>query len=161
MFGFGKKRAAEVNTGLPDGIYRQHRQEDVEHFTQLAVDAFPDLAGRVRCFGADWLGRQFASDAARGGEVLLIEPGTGELLEIPVDVETFHAEELVEQADAAAALFFYREWLAAGGAVPGYDQCIGYKVPLFLGGADTPDNLELGDFDVYWTVCAQLLAQSR
>lgn len=72
-----------------DGAYRLHRVDDVDHFTSLASTAFPAFADRIECFGADWLGRQFARDRARiaGGEplVLMLEPGTGEALEIPAD----------------------------------------------------------------------------
>jgi hypothetical protein len=48
--------------------------------------AFPDFATRACPFGSDWLGRLFAVDSARveNGEplVLMMEPGTGEVLEI-------------------------------------------------------------------------------
>ncbi len=43
--------------------------------------------------------RQFALDPA--GQVLLFEPGTAEVLEIPCGFERFHDEELVDEADAA------------------------------------------------------------
>jgi hypothetical protein len=33
---------------------------------------------------------------------------------------------------------------------------VGYRVPLFLGGSDTLENLEVTDLDVYWTICGQL-----
>jgi len=137
----------------------------VEHFTRLASAAFPALADRIECFGADWLGRQFATDRGRieSGEplVLMLEPGTGEALEIPVSVADFHAHELIEEADAVVALSFFGDWVSAGGARPGYAQCIGYKVPLFLGGHDEIANLEMIDLDVYWTLTAQLLSKTR
>ncbi|CAE6797130.1 hypothetical protein R75461_05007 [Paraburkholderia nemoris] len=38
-------------------------------------------------------------------------------------------------------------------------QCVGYKRPLFLGGADELHNLELTDLDVYWTLSSQMIAQ--
>lgn len=147
------------------GAYRLHRPEDVARFTALAVEAFPQFADRIECFGADWLGRQFATDQGRVVEgepqVLMLEPGTGEALEIPVDRETFHAAELVDEPDAAAAYSFFEQWLAVGGIRPEYDQCIGYKRPLYLGGSDDVTNLEAIDFDVYWSLSAQILAQAR
>lgn len=159
---FGRPKPATAD--LP-GLYRRHREEDVERFTALAEAAFPDLKGAIRCFGADWLGRQFATDARRveGGkpQVVLIEPGTGEVLEIPADIDSFHTTILVDEADAAVAEPFYRDWLASGGARPAYDQCIGYIRPLFLGGADDLGNLELSDLDVYWTITGQILTQIR
>lgn len=33
---------------------------------------------------------------------------------------------------------------------------MGYKVPFFLGGEDSPDNMEVIDSDVYWTMTGQL-----
>ena len=148
-----------------DGAYRRHRPEDVARFTDLAIEAFPEFEGRIECFGADWLGRQFATDRLRvaDGEpqVIMLEPGTGEALEIPVDQHAFHDEELVQEPDAAAAYSFFTQWAASGGTKPAYDQCVGYKQPLYLGGADDLGNLELVDFEVYWSISAQLLAKIR
>jgi len=150
---------------LVQGAYRLHREEDASRFTALAKDAFPEFASRIECFAADWLGNQFATDAGRvvGGQplILLLEPATGQALEIPANFDEFHARELVEHADACVALKFYKGWIASGGAVPGYDQCIGYKRPLYLGGLDDLENLKISDFDVYWTISGQLLAKTR
>ena len=154
----------EIVTYL-DGAYRLHRPEDVARFTALAVEAFPQFADRIECFGADWLGRQFATDQGRvvAGEpqVLMLEPGTGEALELPVDRTSFHTEELVNEPDAAAAYSFFEEWLDAGGVRPEYDQCVGYKRPLYLGGRDDITNLEALDLEAYWTLSAQILDQVR
>jgi hypothetical protein len=70
----------------------------------------------------------------------------------------FHDEELVEYRDAALASGFFDTWaLDHGSALPlAGDHCVGYRVPLFLGGRDTVDNLEVIDLDVYWTTCGQL-----
>jgi hypothetical protein len=148
-----------------DGAYRLHRPEDVPAFTRLAQAAFPEFSERIVCFGADWLGRQFATDASRlvSGvpQVLMLEPGTGEALEIPVDQRAFHEHELAEEPDAVAAYSFFKSWLAAGGVCPAYTECVGYQRPLYLGGADEMANLHVVDLDVYWTLSAQLLAQVR
>jgi len=171
MFGWGKKAKPDADAGMQEagshlqGAYRLHRPDDVARSTLLATQAFPAYTGQISCFGADWLGRQFATDEGRilDGKplVLLLEPGTGKALEIPLDRAAFHERELVEEPDAAVAYSFFQQWLAAGGSRPHYDQCIGYRRPLFLGGADELTNLEISDFDVYWTISAQLLAQIR
>ena len=41
------------------------------------------------------------------------------------------------------------------------DECVGYRVPLFLGGQDVVDNLEVSDLGVYWSLCAQLRQGTR
>jgi hypothetical protein len=147
------------------GAYRLHLSEDIEKFTALAAQAFPDVAERITCFASDWAGRQFATDEARliKGErqILLLEPGTGEALHIPAGLDTFHTGELVQQPDAVAGVSFFHQWLAVGGQAPMYGQCVGYKKPLFLGGEDEVTNLELVDFAIYWVLAAQILEQVR
>src|SRR4051812_45228190 len=77
-----------------DGAYRLHDTDDVGRFTALAAEAFPEFASRITCFAADWAGSQFATDEARvvGGErqILLLEPGTGKVLQIPAGLDSFH-----------------------------------------------------------------------
>lgn len=91
-------------------------------------------------------------------QVLLLEPGAGEALEIPVSLAKFHNEELSEHADAGLASSFYQSWSRAiRESLPlGREQCVGYGVPLFLGGNDDIENLEVMDVDVYWTLSGQL-----
>jgi hypothetical protein len=89
----------------------------------------------------------------------MFEPGTGEVLNIPSNIESFHDKELIEFAEAALAVGFYQEWLASGGVVPAYIQCIGYKRALFLGGTDDVSNLEVSDLDVYWHIFGQLITK--
>lgn len=172
MFGFGKKKAAGGGGGidwpaeptLDDlialGAYRRLDGAEIAAVREEVFAAFPDFAGLAEIFGTDWLGRVFA-EQGDGGTVLLLEPGTAEVLEIPVDIAEFEASELVDNPDAALAWGFYQSWRNAGGAAPGPGQCIGYRKPLFLGGPDTFDNLELVDLSVYWSVTAQIIAQVR
>ncbi|WP_277621809.1 T6SS immunity protein Tdi1 domain-containing protein, partial [Caballeronia zhejiangensis] len=47
------------------------------------------------------------------------------------------------------------------GAAPSYEECVGYRIPLFLGGKDVMDNLETSNLDVYWTLMAQLIRKAR
>ena len=93
----------------------------------------------------------------------MIEPGTGEILQIPMSFVDFHNSELVDQRDAVVAFTFFNEWIAANpDALPlGPDRCVGYRVPLFLGGRDELANLEETDLWVYLSISAQLLAQTR
>lgn len=142
------------------GLYRIHSPDSARAATALVVEAFPEFAHRVSCFGYDWLGRQFSLDATRGQgndpEVLMFEPGTGEALEIPVPFSRFHDEELVDYADAALAVNFFDKWRRAGGQSPDFNECVGYRTPLFLGGDDEVANLEISDLEVYWTLFGQL-----
>ncbi len=147
------------------GLYRIHAVREMVRWTDTVATAFPSFKDRIFCFSYDWLGRHVAIDFQRRQQsqclILMLEPGTGQALEIPTTFADFHAQELVHHQDAALAVDFYRAWRAQGGSAPDVTQCVGYKQPLFLGGSDSADNLELADMDVYWSLCGQLLAKTR
>lgn len=144
-----------------NGLYRLHSGRDIPMWTLYVESAFPQFKGRIVCFAFDWLGRHFALDKKRVNDhqmqVLLFEPGAGEVMQIPANFHLFHNSELVQFRNDALASDFFSQWLDSGGTSPNHAQCIGYKVPLFLGGTDTIDNLEVSDMDVYWAVCTQTL----
>lgn len=142
-----------------------HEADKVPNWTHAACEAFPQFKDRIECFAFDWLGRMFALDSKRSvnGEpgVLMLEPGTGQALEIPATFLSFHCEELIEYADAALAKTAYEQWRKENPAPLAHTECAGYKVPLFLGGEDTVSNMERVDMEVYWELCTQLLKQTR
>ena len=94
--------------------------------------------------------------------MLLVEPGTGEVLEIPLSLGPFH-EQLDDLREAALAAGFFEQWSVANPiSVPLREtDCVGYQVPLFLGGKDIVANLEVIDIEVYWTLCGQLRQGTR
>lgn len=139
-----------------NGLYRIHRNEDFDKWTQIVESVFPKYKGKILVFGYDWLGRQFALNL-NTGTVLLFEPGTGEVLNIPADFENFHNEEITEYSEDSLASDFFEEWYASEqGKALSHDQCVGYKIPLFLNGEDNLSNLEVSDMDVYWTLMGSL-----
>jgi len=93
-------------------------------------------------------------------EVLLFDIGAGEALEIPTAFSDFHDVELTEYTDAALASDFFEQWLHVHPEPIPFDRCVGYDVPLFLGGTDDLRNLSLTDLDVYWTLTGQLRARA-
>lgn len=147
------------------GLYRVLRSEQVAAATQAMEGVFPEYRDRVVPFGFDWLGRHFASDLKRveNGQplVLMLEVGAGEAMEIPASVMGFHNTELVNYADDALAVPFWRQWRSLNPADLVFTDCVGYKVPLFLGGADVVDNLEVIDASVYVEICGLLRRKAR
>ncbi|MFF1254966.1 T6SS immunity protein Tdi1 domain-containing protein [Pseudarthrobacter sp. NPDC058329] len=152
-------------TTFDGGLYRVHSAASSREASEAAAYAFPALKTAWVCFGFDWLGRQFALDFHRGSpenpEVVLLEPGTGEALEVPVAFSDFHDYGLSRYRDSCLLPDFFRNWRASGGQEPKFNQCIGYKTPLFLGGSDDESNLELTDIDVYWSITGQLIVATR
>ena len=151
---------------LDEGLYRVHTPASAIEWAGAIAEEFPTFQGRALPFGFDWLGRQFATDRDRtsssGHLCLLLEPGTGEALELPYTVVELHQSGLIDQADAALAVGFYRSWRHDAEDIEAllYDECVGYRVPLFLGGADETSNLERTDMAVYWSLVGQMFVQS-
>lgn len=147
------------------GVYRIHTPSTARVFNEEVRLAFPEHSESTFCFGFDWLGRQFSLDPKRtkGDQplVLMFEPGTGEVFEVPSTFKEFHNVELTDYAEEALALGFFHKWLEEGNRPPEFHECVGYKTPLFLGGEDTTDNLELCDSSVYWHVSAQLVRKTK
>ncbi|RFC50095.1 MAG: protein of unknown function (DUF1851) [Verrucomicrobia bacterium] len=147
------------------GLYRVLHSKQVAAAIQAMESVFPEYRDRIVPFGFDWLGRHFASDLKRveNGQplVLMLEVGAGEAMEIPASVTDFHNTELVDYADDALAAPFWRQWRSLHPADLAFADCVGYKVPLFLGGADAVDNLEVIDLEVYVEICGQLRRKAR
>ncbi|MCC7000381.1 MAG: DUF1851 domain-containing protein [Deltaproteobacteria bacterium] len=147
------------------GVYRTHSALEMEKWTALVGEAFPEQRDHIVCFAFDWMGRQYAIDSSRrvGGTpgVLLFDPATVKSFEVPATLETLHEEELADHGVEDLAVPFFQEWIASGGSAPRHDQCVGYKKPLFLGGDDDVTNLEITDMEVYWAISTQIWEQVK
>lgn len=147
------------------GIYRIHEINKIRHWTEIATKAFPQFKGVICSFASDWMGRQFALDlrSLKGGspEILLIEPGSGKAYVIPLGIEEFHNQELVNEHEPALGSDLYEDWVSSGEKPPKKNQCIGFKVPLNLGGDEEIENMEEVDLEVYWDISTQVLNKVR
>jgi hypothetical protein len=143
------------------GVYRVYAAGQIEAATERIERAFPDFKGRIICFAYDWLGSHCALDMERKQNdeplILLFDIGLGQALEIPATLEEFHDKELISNANDAVALETYKEWYEVNKIDITQNQCVGYKIPLFLNGQDSVENMELIDLDVYVEICGQLL----
>ena len=147
------------------GLYRVLRSEQLGDAKAAMERVFPEFRGRIEPFAVDWLGRHFALDNGRilngSPQVLMLEVGAGEAMQIPASVADFHNVELVEYGDDALSVPFWNRWHERNPANLEHAQCVGYKVPLFLGGADDIQNLEVIDLSVYVEICGQLRNRTR
>lgn len=142
-----------------DGLYRVHSAESSRKASAMVSMAYPEFGFPIIPFGFDWLGRQFVLDLRSGKsdpDVLLLEPGTGEWFEIPRKFSSYHDDELVRNPEPSLAVSFFNEWKSVNPANLAFNECVGYKVPLFLGGDDQVHNLEVSDIEVYWGLMGQL-----
>ena len=82
------------------------------NWCSIVEQAFPKYKNYIDVFGYDWLGRIFAINKINN-HILLFEPGTGEVLDIPVTFEEFHDSEIVECHEDCLASEFFQEWFLA------------------------------------------------
>lgn len=163
--GFKELLSSYQGCSFGEGMYRLHNYNNIDKWNKVVLEAFPEYKDRIQCFGYDWLGRQFALDKSRviegEAQILMFEPGTGEVLEIPCNFMQFHNEEITNYHDACLASEFFSDWMRINKTKLAEQECAGYKVLLFLGGADAVENLEKSDLGVYWSICAQLINKTK
>jgi len=157
--------SAYAGVSVAAGLYRIHDIETIDTWNGIVSEAFPNFHSNFSCFGFDWLGRQFALDGERltagEPEVLMFEPGSGEVFEIPATFASFHNDEIINYSNEALAADLFEEYLQNQNVKLTPAHCVGYKVPLFLGGEDNLGNLEVIEMEVYWVLCGQLFNQTR
>ncbi len=140
-----------------NGVFNSFSNDNVTKWSMIVTEAYPEFCDCFKLFGYDWLGRCFGIDLRDRtfGNVLMFEIGTNDVLEIPCSFDEFLNEEIPMYADACLAMNFFDEWLENGEKCT-YGRCAGYKVPLFLGGEDSINNLEDSDMEVYWSIITQV-----
>lgn len=141
-----------------NGLFSSFSKMEINKWTDIVYEAFPNFKGLFTLFGYDWLGRCFGVDLRRNtyGNILMFEIGTDDVLEIPCTFESFLNVEIPMYTDACLAMNFFNEWMIVFGKTIEHGRCAGYKIPLFLGGEDSVDNLEDNDMEVYWSVITQI-----
>ena len=137
-------------------IFSTFTLENTQEWTQLIKDAFPGFDVEFSLFAYDWKGSCYGV-RHDDDTVLLFELCDGNVYEIPVPMLEFLDDMLPKQAEDILRIPDYRAWLRKHhDGEPGPYQCISHRVPLFLGGEDTVDNMELSDLNVVWSLYPQL-----
>lgn len=147
------------------GLLAVHSQASASRASRLIAEAFPDFPGAYQALAQDWLGRQFAVGVTPGTsyaqQVLLFEPGSGEAFEVDADIPRLFNVEFVSDPTTYLAADLFADWIRAGGRLGWPDGCVGFKVPLFLGGEGVVENLEPVDLEVYWSLLGQMRSRTK
>lgn len=136
------------------GLFNSFATEDLDKWQKIVTNVYPEFENGFKLFGYDWLGRCLGIDIRDKNkeQILMFEIGTHDVLEIPCTFEEFLNEEIPLYADACLAESFFMEWLDETNIEISKGKCIGYKVPLFLGGEDSVENLKECDMEIYWSM---------
>ncbi|HXB07911.1 MAG TPA: hypothetical protein VNW04_12355, partial [Puia sp.] len=94
--------------------------------------------------------------------IYVFDCATMEVLYFDQHVIDYHTITLVEDREDQFAASLYFELLEYLG-LPGlpFDKCLGYTRPLFLSGNNDPDNYELIDMEVNWSISCQIYEQIK
>tara|TARA_R110001592_G_scaffold360923_1_gene670308 strand:- start:903 stop:1523 length:621 start_codon:yes stop_codon:yes gene_type:complete len=148
-----------------DNVYRIFSMDQALRLGEIISTCFEGYGEDVFCFGADWMGRVFATNAGElvdsKPSIIMFHPEYGEIYSIPYNILDFHNKALVELAEEVVAVTFYHDWLNSGGERPSATQCVSHEVPLLFGGADDISNLKLVDLEAYWVISAEIIIQTR
>jgi hypothetical protein len=140
-----------------NGLYRIHQTNDLKKWNDIIERTFPMTIGKVSVFGYDWLGRHFAI-YSETETVILLEPGTGEVFDTCLNFYDFHNIEIPNNHINCLSSEYFKEWYEASNHyILPHNKCVGYKIPLFLNGKDTIENMEVSDMEVYWEIMMPLI----
>lgn len=144
------------------GLYKIHSLGSSLHWSMLIGKYFPGYARRILPFGFDWMGRQFCIDKTNEKIIFMFDPATAEDFEVHTTLAEFHNSDLVRDRDNTVAERLFHEALKYLGLLKiQYQECLGYKIPLFLSGEDKVTNYEVIDVEVSWEFQLQIYAQTR
>ena len=158
--------AGYCGASFNDGHLRFHDSDSGPLYREHVREAFgAALPPDADVLAVDWMGRQIVTSASGAPDPVLYvaDIGTG----LVTEFLTLSEFTFALKRDHGAVAFdeqLYVAWKASVGIVDrviAFDECVGYATPSFLGGADSVDNLEFGDLDVYWTIGSQIFQQVR
>lgn len=158
--------AAKFIKSLPFGVYNRGlyallNTSESAAATERISKVFPTAAGNVSAFAADWMGRVFALDATMPDETGSATVACFDLAE-PSSFTTeanfidFHNRTAVEMTAGLFNLNQFEEWTTSNQPPEDGSTCIGYKVPLFLNGPDSVNNMESTDRLIYWQIVSEM-----
>jgi hypothetical protein len=143
-----------------NGLYRLHTFESCLRWSSIIPEYFEAYQNNMLPFGFDWMGRQFCMSTADSGSIYLFDPATEEVLDIDQSLHSLHNVLFTnDAADVLDAELFGRLRAFYSLQEISFDQCLGFRIPLFLGGVDALENYEICNMEVYWEITKQLKRQ--
>jgi hypothetical protein len=139
------------------GLYRLHTFKSSIQWSLIIGNYFNRYKLKIYSFGFDWMGRQFCMSSSDDNLLFMFDIAATEYFEHQQDLELLHNDDFVNETDNMLSSDLYSQILKYYNLESiGYNECLGYKIPLFLGGNDSIDNYYLSDTEVYWDLQHQL-----
>lgn len=150
-------------TTFNNGLLRFHNEESGALAQQNLYDFFGDRAAELTPFAVDWRGRHFCRVQIEGNDVALRADSA--FMEASPMADYHDTIAFLLQSDGAADMLeadvMEKSFEALGVYGLKFTDCIGLKIPAFLGGEEEISNFEVNNMDVYWTFNAQVYNQVK
>ena len=144
------------------GLFTVFAKADIRLWEEKVADVFPDYKGNFLLFGHDWMGRCYAIDRFSEEEkILIFDPGTLEVYDIPLKFIDFVNKAIPMNPNECLAIEGFMKWHSTSECEISDIECVSYKVPPFLGGAEALDNLETTKLIDYWKIISRTAGKWR
>ncbi len=141
------------------GVFRIHTYSSADKWTKIATETFRDLQDDIIMFGVDWLGRQYAKRLSKTA-ILMFDIAEGKYYSLDTNIQNFLNEDLIEFAEDTLLINEFKEWNKRGISLK-QNEIVAYKIPLALGGQDSPSNYEITDAEIDWEINRQIIAKIK
>jgi hypothetical protein len=151
------------------GMLRFHDSNTGPNYRELCFEAFPEIRSidpDADVLAFDWNGKQYLTTKVSGQSdimILVANLNAAQVYQLAT-VQEFAAVLKMPNVGEYFDMPLFDQWRASVNATNSqlaFTDCVDYEMPLYLGGNDSVDNLQLSDLDVSWTIGTQILAQAR
>jgi hypothetical protein len=162
LVSFKFTRCNGAGCSFNEGLYRIHTPKSSVYWGLTVNKYFSQYKGKIIPFGFDWMGRQFGVEKNSENRILMFDCSTAESFRIEESLIQFHNSSLVKEREEILSEQLFTKAIKLFTATKiQYNECIGYKTPLFLGGKDSLENYEIADMEVYWEFQCQIYLQIK
>jgi hypothetical protein len=142
---------------INSGLYRLHTFGSSVQWSLIIGQCFKTHKNKIYPFGFDWMGRQFCMSIDNNNLLFMFDIATAEYFELQQKLELLHDDDFINDMENMLANDIFTQVLKHSNLKSiGYNECLGYKMPLFMGGNDVVENYQLIDIEVYWETQYQL-----
>lgn len=148
-----------------NGLYTIIDRTEAAMLTGLAESVFPTAAGKITVYAVDWMGRLFATttgtgylDSTGAATITCFDLAEPSAFATDTNFDDFHNLTAIDMIADLFNLEQFTQWTAVNAPPNDGTSCIGYKIPLFLGGQDALENMAKTDRSVYLHILSELWA---
>lgn len=145
-----------------NGLYTVHTFEESVKWNSIISKFFPNFNNKILSFAHDWMGRQFCIPNTENQCIYMFDPAQPDDYVLEENLFDFHDNVLANSklSNLSPDLFEKTKQYLKLDSIS-YDECLGYKTPLFLNGKDELSNYEKVNIDFYWEFLNQIYEQVK